>query len=515
MFVLQLSLLSSCDSLQSEGRTGGRFLSGLGEQVCKLNLGRFHPPPHPWQCDWSVSWLLEIIGEARIWQRLLLFLLPLYCPVTALKSTSSPPLHRALPLKVCQDFFPFLFFNIISLSPVLVHNHISFSIDRLFLSHILPLLYLRRVRLFNPMIWMQGSVSHAASLRIRARSLALWLLFICHKRQHTHTGAHTARSFGALSLPHYYSRVSHTHAHTHFCFSSSCPDTLLFLFDTHILPLPGKCSCDLLLPPDLSPQSPPPRTHRHTHAAIVCFISPFALLTSLVFYCRKLLLHSCVFIIRSDRKGPLSVCVCVCVCCPQWHSVVTAHTHTMQHSLSLCQTAIYFTHMHTHTCRKHAWQLHLCTHTHSVTPFLLLWRTHICSLGALWNSKRVCVCVWERVRACQGVREWVKWGWFSVSHCVCVCVTVHSCLTAGALHREAHTHTHTHSGCIGCALLLLLLLLDQTHVPRRLGGFSEVEVCAREHRDPHSIRFSSRPEMKLLLFTLRCFNNLLFPISWC
>lgn len=211
-----------------------------------------------------MSWLLEIIGEARIWQRLLLFLLPLYCPVTALKSTSSPPLHRALPLKVCQDFFPFLFFNIISLSPVLVHNHISFSIDRLFLSHILPLLYLRRVRLFNPMIWMQGSVSHAASLRIRACSLALWLLFICHKRQHTHTGAHTARSFGALSLPHYYSRVSHTHTRTHTfafplpaltrCFFSLTHTFCRFLGSAAVI-----CCCHLTCHPN------PPPTHTQTH----------------------------------------------------------------------------------------------------------------------------------------------------------------------------------------------------------------------------------------------------------
>lgn len=124
----------------TEGHTGGGFfLSGLEEQVCKLNLGRFHPPPHPWQCDWSVSWLLEIIGEAHIWQELLLLLLlllSLYCPVTALAFTSQQPLHCMAHVQTVPFFlFIFLFLNIIFLSPVLVHNHISFSIDRLFVSY--------------------------------------------------------------------------------------------------------------------------------------------------------------------------------------------------------------------------------------------------------------------------------------------------------------------------------------------------------------------------------------------
>ena len=32
---------------ECEGRAEGRFESGSEEQVCKLNLGRFYPPPHP------------------------------------------------------------------------------------------------------------------------------------------------------------------------------------------------------------------------------------------------------------------------------------------------------------------------------------------------------------------------------------------------------------------------------------------------------------------------------------
>lgn len=275
-----------------------------------------------------------------------------------------------------------------------------------------------------------------------ARLLSGCYLFVTNAN--THTRAHTQHAalvrFPFLTTT--LASLTHTRAHTLSLFLFLPWHAAFSLWHTHFA---ASWEVQLWFAVATWPVTPiPPRhTHRHTHAAIVCFISPFALLTSLVFYCRKLLLHSCVFIICSDRKGPLSVCVCVCVCCPQWHSVVTAHTHTMQHSLSLCQTAIYFTHMHAHTCRKHAWQLHLCTHTHSVTPFLLLWRTHICSLGALWNSKRVCVCLGKSTSmpGCAWVSE--VGVIFCESLRVCVCVTVHSCLTAGALHREAHTHTHT------------------------------------------------------------------------
>lgn len=255
------------------------------------------------------------------------------------------------------------------------------------------------------MIWMQGSVSHAASLRIRARSLALWLLFICHKRQHTHRRTHSTQLWCAFPSSLLLSRLSHTHAHTHFRFSSSCPDTLLFLFDTHILPLPGKCSCDLLLPPDLSPQSPPhTHTQTHTHAAIVCFISPFSLLTSLVFYCRKLLLHSCVFIICSDRKGPLSVCVCVCVLPSVAFSRDSSHTHYAALFVALSNCYLFHAHAHTHMQKACMTAASLHTHTFSHSFF--------CSCGAhtfvvwvLYEIVRGCVCVWERVRACQVVRE--------------------------------------------------------------------------------------------------------------
>lgn len=136
-------------------------------------------------------------------------------PGDSLKIHLLPAAAPCAPAESVSGFFLlFFFFNIISLSPVLVHNHISFSIDRLFLSHILPLLYLRRVRLFNPMIWMQGSVSHAASLRIRARSLALWLLFICHKRQHTHRRTHSTQLWCTFPSSLLLSRLSHTRAHT-------------------------------------------------------------------------------------------------------------------------------------------------------------------------------------------------------------------------------------------------------------------------------------------------------------
>lgn len=185
-----------------------------------------------------------------------------------------------------------------------------------------------------------------------ARLLSGCYLFVTNAN--THTRAHTQHAalvrFPFLTTT--LASLTHTRTHTFAfplpaltrCFFSLTHTFCRFLGSAAVI-----CCCHLTCHPN-----PPPHAHTDTHAAIVCFISPFALLTSLVFYCRKLLLHSCVFIIRSDRKGPLSVCVCVCVCCPQWHSVVTAHTHTMQHSLSLCQTAIYFTHMHTHTCRKHA-----------------------------------------------------------------------------------------------------------------------------------------------------------------
>lgn len=115
--------------------------------------------------------------------------------------------------------------------PVLVPNHISVSLTD-FLSHILLLLYLCRVRLFNPMIWMQGSVSHAASLRIRVRSLVLWLLFICRKDARTHS-----RSLALFLL----------------CFCSRTPafSFFSFLFICWHKLIPRKCSLDLLLPPDL------------------------------------------------------------------------------------------------------------------------------------------------------------------------------------------------------------------------------------------------------------------------
>lgn len=58
-------LVQRWSSLCEGGVQRGGFLSGLEEQVCKLNLGRFHPPPHPWQCDGSVSWLVENAREAR------------------------------------------------------------------------------------------------------------------------------------------------------------------------------------------------------------------------------------------------------------------------------------------------------------------------------------------------------------------------------------------------------------------------------------------------------------------
>lgn len=88
-----------------EGRAAGGFLSDLHEQVCKLNLGWFRPLPHSWQCDWSVSWLLEIIGEAHIWQELLLFLLSLYCPATALPFTSKEALCCVARVQSVSDFF--------------------------------------------------------------------------------------------------------------------------------------------------------------------------------------------------------------------------------------------------------------------------------------------------------------------------------------------------------------------------------------------------------------------------
>lgn len=235
-----------------------------------------------------------------------------------------------------------------------------------------------------------------------ARLLSGCYLFVTNAN--THTGAHTARSFGALSLPHYYSRVSHTHTRTHTfafplpaltrCFFSLTHTFCRFLGSAAVI-----CCCHLTCHPN-------PPTPTHTHAAIVCFISPFALLTSLVFYCRKLLLHSCVFIICSDRKGPLSVCVCVCVLPSVAFSRDSSHTHYAALFVALSNCYLFHAHAHTHMQKACMTAASLHTHTFSHS-FFCSYGAHTFVVWVLYEIVRgcVCVCVWERVRACQVVRE--------------------------------------------------------------------------------------------------------------
>lgn len=224
--VFQLSLWPAAVWLSFEGRAGGGFLSGSDEQVCKLNLGRFYPPQHSWQCDWSVSWLLEIIGEARIWQQLLLFLLSPPLSLLSILPGDSVTIHLRCMARVqsVSDFFFYpLLFNIIFLSPVLVHNHISSSIDRLFclifhchcicaVSGFLILWYGCR----------DQSVMLPVSESERAHLLFGCYLFVTNAKTHTRTRIHTRtmQEPHALSFPHYHSHITHS--------LFSCSDTLPF-----------------------------------------------------------------------------------------------------------------------------------------------------------------------------------------------------------------------------------------------------------------------------------------------
>lgn len=191
-----------------EGRAGRGFLSDFHEQVCKLNLGRFHPPPHSWRCDWSVSWLLEIIGEAHIWQELLLFLLSLYCPATAF--TSKEALLRGSCSKCVSFKNNNYFFYIIFFMLVLVHNHISSSTDRLFC---LIFCCYCTCAVSGFLIPWYGCRDQSVMLPV-LESVHTHLLFGCYlfaTNAKTHTCTHTHRAApGALSCPHYYSHITHS-----------------------------------------------------------------------------------------------------------------------------------------------------------------------------------------------------------------------------------------------------------------------------------------------------------------
>lgn len=95
-----------------------------------------------------------------------------------------------------------------------------------------------------------------------------------------------------------------------------------------------------------------------------------------------------------------------------------------------------------------------------------------------------------------------------------VCVLLSTPASLLELFTGKHTHTDTHTaGALDVRCCCCCCWIKPTfHVD--LEAFQRLKF-EREHRDPHSIRFNSRPEMKLLLFTVRCFNNLLFLISWC
>lgn len=134
----------------------------------------------------------------------------------------SPPLYGSCSKCVRFFFYPLLF-NIIFLSPVLVHNHISSSIDRLFclifhchcicaMSGFLILWYGCR----------DQSVMLPVSESERAHLLFGCYLFVTNAKTHTRTPLHTCtmQAPHALSFPHYHSHITHS--------LFSCSDTLPF-----------------------------------------------------------------------------------------------------------------------------------------------------------------------------------------------------------------------------------------------------------------------------------------------
>lgn len=233
----------------------------------------------------------------------------------------------------------------------------------------LQLLYRHRVRLFNPMIWMQGSVSHVASLQIRVRSLALWLLFIC--LTHTHRKIHAA----LVRLPSLAWRLLHILSHHTHTLAFPLPAlTCCYFFDRHILPVPRKCSCDLPLPPDLSPQS--------THTNTLCSSSTLLFHTldcSHHWFLSLEIAAQCMFkkkcIICGDWNGPHSgfVMPSMAFSHDSYTSRKQTHTHThtpcnITQSLPLYQTAYL---LHTNAESMHdSCILHI--HTHLFFLFLFI-----------------------------------------------------------------------------------------------------------------------------------------------
>ena len=152
-----------------------------------------------------LSWLLEIIGEAHIWRRLLLFLLPLYCPVTAFNIHL--PAAAAL-CGSCSGVCPIVL-NIIFLSSVLVHNHISFSIDRLFCF----IFYCYCICAMSGFLILWYGCRDQSVMLLVSKSERSHLLYGCYLSQmltHTHTHTHTMQ----LSCPFPFSLLLSHHAHS-------------------------------------------------------------------------------------------------------------------------------------------------------------------------------------------------------------------------------------------------------------------------------------------------------------